>query len=170
MTLCIGTSFLAGCAASHKGENGSPTEVPESKTSVADATPSAPPIQQSPGWTTTPLPAADSVAVKQGGVPLIYLVESPGLFRVHDQTDGRDIARFNAPGRSIVRIDGRAGVVFGGETLYAGPLDPSHRFVIYLDPTGPNMARQGVFEVTPPRKGGTQSQSAGDEGGRRADH
>ena len=108
-----------------------------------------------------PLPvASQSVAVKEGSVPLVYLVEAPGVFRVHDMTSGQDLARGPAGGRSIVRLDARAGVVFGGETLYAGPLPKDHRYVIYLDPTGPNVARQGTFQLLPRRgAGGRQSQS-----------
>jgi hypothetical protein len=156
--------LVAGCATSGKAKHASPGSARATRGSgpaVAEAPPAAPFDQQSIGWTTTPLPiASQSVAVKEGAVPLVYLVESPGVFRVHDQTAGQDLARTSAVGRSIVRVDARAGVVFGGETLYAGPLPKDHRYVIYRDPTGPNMARQGTFQV-PPRRGagGTQSHS-----------
>jgi hypothetical protein len=124
----------------------------------ADAAVAAPSDQQGIGWNTTPLAvASEPVSVKEGPAPLVYLVETPGLFRVRDLTAGTDLARANAPGRSIVRIDRRTGVVFGGETLLAGPLDPDHRYAIYRDPTGPNMARQGTFQIRPPPRPRPQS-------------
>jgi hypothetical protein len=63
-----------------------------------------------------------------------------------------------------VRVEARTGVVFGRETLVPGPLDKGHRYVIYRDPTGPNMARQGTFQVRPPPKAKPQ-ESSQDRGG-----
>jgi hypothetical protein len=147
---------LVGCSANRS------TRSTEAKTPTPTKPTAGAPVQAlggQPGWSTTALPvASEPVAVKEGGVPLVYLVESPGTFRVHDQTAGQDLARGPAAGRSIVRVDGRAGVVFGRETLFAGPLATDHRYVIYRDPTGPNMARQGTFQLLPRRgAGGTQS-------------
>jgi hypothetical protein len=117
------------------------------------APPAATSDQQAVGWNTTPLAvASEPVAVKEGPAPLFYLVETPGVFRVHDLTEGKDLARADAAGRSIVRVDGRTGVVFGHETLVPGPINTEHRYVIYRDPTGPSMSRQGTFQVPPPRR------------------
>ena len=112
----------------------------------------APPPYQGAGWQTTALGGSGPVAVKEGAAPLIYLVEAGGAFRVHDQTDRRDLARARAPGRTVIRVDARKGVVFGGETLLAGPLPADHRYAIYLDATGPNFSRQGTFQPRPGRK------------------
>lgn len=149
-SVCIAVALAAGCA---KGTRRTLEPDPAAKYG-ADTVDAPTGQQQSPGWTTTPLPvASESVAVKEGSAPLVYLVESPGTFRVHDLTTGQDLARSNAAGRSIIRVDGRTGVVFGGETLFEGPLKREHRYVIFRDPTGPNMARQGVFQVRPEQNG-----------------
>ena len=158
MTACIGTSILVGCVRGKSDGTRTADALPADQ-SVADAPATVSPDQQSMGWNSLPLPiASEPVAVREGGVPLVYLVESPGVFRVHDRTAGQDLARAWAVGRSIVSVDGRAGVKFGGETLAPGPLDSDHRYVIYRDPTGPNMARQGVFQPRPSR---TQGQTGG---------
>ena len=160
LTLCLATPALCGCAA-HKSEHTAADHppAPTREVAVAESPPAAPLDQQSIGWNTAALGVrSDPVAVKEGPVPLYYLVETPGAFRVHDLTDGRDLARANAAGRSIVRVDGRTGVVFGGETLVPGPLNKGHRYVIYRDPTGPNMARQGTFQVPPPPRVNPQAE------------
>jgi hypothetical protein len=169
LTLCLATPVLCGCAA-HKSERTAVhAPAPNRDVAIAEAAPAAPPPaapldQQSIGWNTAALAVrSDPVAVKEGAVPLFYLVETPGSFRVHDLTEGRDLARVNAAGRSIVRVDGRTGVVIGGETLVPGPLNKDHRYVIYRDPTGPNMARQGTFQVPPPPR--ANPQAAQDHGG-----
>jgi len=162
MTLCLGASIVCGCAARQAPtEQGveAPVTQAEAVAEAAPASPAAPTGQQSVGWSTTPLAvASEPVAVKEGTIPLVYLVETPGMFRVHDRTEGRDVARAGAAGRSIIRVDGRSGVIFGRETLVAGPLDREHRYVIYRDPTGPNMARQGTFQLRPPPKQQQQQQ------------
>ena len=157
MTVCLGTSILFGCAATRTSDGAATADAPPAADESFAAAPDAvSPDQQSMGWNTTPLAvASEPVAVKEGGVPLVYLVESPGVFRVHDRTAGQDLARANAVARSIVSVDGRRGVVFGGETLVPGPLEADHRYVIYRDPTGPNMARQGVFQPRPGRATGS---------------
>jgi hypothetical protein len=149
--------MLSGCA-TRQTPRAATAEAPVSSSADSPQAPvdtpqAATPGQQSIGWATAPLPiASEPVAVKEGSIPLVYLVETPGVFRVRDLTAGRDLAQANAPGRSIVRIDGRAGVAIGGDTLVPGPLDREHRYVIYRDPTGPNLARQGTFQLRPPPK------------------
>jgi len=115
--------------------------------------PDAPPPQyQGAGWNTTALGGSGPVAVKEGAAPLVYLVEAGGAFRVHDQTDRKDLARGQAPGRTVIRVDARNGVVFGGETLLAGPLPADHRYAVYREATGPNFSRQGTFQPRPAKK------------------
>jgi hypothetical protein len=101
-------------------------------------------------WQTRALPSrAQSTAVKEGAAPLVYLVESGAVIRVHDQTSKRDLARGFAAPRSIVRVDGRRGVIYGDDTLLAGPLPEDHRYVIFVEPAGENVARQGVVQPRP---------------------
>jgi hypothetical protein len=100
LTLCLATPVLCGCAA-HKSERTAVDEAaaPNRDVAIAEAAPAAPPPaapldQQSIGWNAAALAVrSDPVAVKEGPVPLFYLVETPGAFRVHDLTEGKDLAR-----------------------------------------------------------------------------
>ena len=146
-------SAVAACASGRK-KTAEPVSVKTAQAShvpepAADA---APPKDQGAGWQTTALAGSGPVAVKEGTAPLVYLVEAGGSFRVHDQTDRKDLARGAAPGRTVIRVDARSGVVFGSETLLAGPLPADHRYAIYLDASGPNFTRQGTFQPRPARK------------------
>jgi hypothetical protein len=169
MTMCVGSTLLAGCAGQRKQARPATRAGAASAQARLEAPAALPADQQSVGWSATPLSVASQpVAVKEGRPPLVYLVESPGTFRVHDRTAGQDLARSVAGARSIVRVDARSGVVFGRETLLAGPLAKDHRYVIFLDPTGPNVARQGTFQVMPRKNGGgsrTRSGGQDQEGG-----
>ena len=153
----VGMWIGTGCARAPKKSPDAVAEIRSAVDAVAPslptpepATDAAPAHLQAPGWKTTPLPlGAGPVAVKQGSPPLAYLVESGGVFRVHDETDHKDLARAEALGRTIIRVDARAGVAVGRETLYAGPLPADHMYSIYLDPAGPNYSRRGVFQPRP---------------------
>ena len=102
---------------------------------------------QSTGWTSTPLPAnAEPMPVREGAAPRVYMVEGGATIRVHDLTDKRDLSRSFVPGRSIVRVDGRRGVIYGEDVAFAGPLPDDHRYVIFVEPDGENVARQGVVQ------------------------
>ena len=101
-------------------------------------------------WQSTPLPAhAEPTAVKEGVAPLVYLVEGGAMIRVRDVSANRDLARSFVPGRTIVRVDGRRGVIYGSDTVFAGPLPEGRRYVILVDPTGENVARQGTVQPGP---------------------
>jgi hypothetical protein len=101
----------------------------------------------SSAWQSTPLPSrAQSTPVKEGPAPLVYLVEAGAVIRVHDMNAKRDLTRSFVPARSIVRVDARNGVIYGDETVLPGPLAADHRYVIFVDPTGENVARQGVVQ------------------------
>ena len=98
----------------------------------------------------TPLPSmAQPTPVKEGRAPLVYLVEGGAMIRVRDETEKRDLAQSFAAARSIVRVDPRRGVIYGSETLYPGPLPADHRYSIVVDPSGENVARQGVVQPRP---------------------
>lgn len=101
-------------------------------------------------WRSTALPTnAQSMAVKEGAAPLVYRVESGATIRVHDAASKADLARGFVPAGSLVRVDARRGVLFGGENLFAGPLAEGGRYVIFVEPNGENVARQGVFRPRP---------------------
>ena len=101
-------------------------------------------------WQSTPLPArAEPTPVKEGPAPLVYLVEGGAMIRVRDVSANRDLARSFVPARAIVRVDGRRGVVYGDDTVSAGPLPEGRRYVIFVDPTGENVARQGTVQPRP---------------------
>ncbi|HRK31759.1 MAG TPA: hypothetical protein PLD59_11825 [Tepidisphaeraceae bacterium] len=70
--------------------------------------------------------------VKVGELPLVYLLEHPGEVRVVDATAGVIIIGTQAGGRTILSISADAGVTIAGRTIRAGPLDPTHRYEIYL--------------------------------------
>lgn len=96
-------------------------------------------------WQSTPLPAhAEPTVVKAGAAPLVYLVEGGVVIRVRDVSDNRDLARAAVPARTIVRVDPRQGVIYGQQTVFAGPLPEGRRYVIFVDPAGENVARQGT--------------------------
>src|SRR3954469_23122420 len=139
MMTCLGIASAAGCHGK-------------------DATPQAPtrphekPVfDVGGGWqTSSPLPQrAEPTVIKQGSAPLVYMVEAGAMVRVRDEDAKLDLARSFAAGRSIVRVDARRGVIYGEDTLVPGPLPADHRYTIYVDPTGENVARQGTFQPRP---------------------
>ena len=98
----------------------------------------------------TPLPSrAQPTPVKEGRAPLVYLVEGGATVRVRDETEKLDLTQSFAAARSIVRVDARRGVIYGEETLYPGPLPADHRYTIIVEPSGENVARQGVVQPRP---------------------
>ena len=101
-------------------------------------------------WHSTPLPAnPQPTPVKQGAAPLVYLVEGGATIRVHDLSSKLDLASGYVPARSIVRVDARRGVIYGDQVVFAGPLSDDGRYVIFVEPAGENVARQGVFQPRP---------------------
>jgi hypothetical protein len=106
--------------------------------------------EMSTAWRSTPLAVyAQPTAVKEGAAPLVYMVEGGSMIRVHDLTDQRDLARSHVPARTIVRVDGRRGVIYGDAVVFGGPLPAEHRYVIFVDSVGENVARQGVVQPRP---------------------
>ena len=112
-------------------------------------------VQEKPGelataWQSTPLPSyAEPTVVKEGAAPLVYMVEGGAVIRVRDLAGNRDLSQAFVPGRSIVRVDARRGVIYGDQTVFAGPLPDGGRYQIVVDPAGENVARQGTFQPTP---------------------
>ena len=105
---------------------------------------------RSSAWQSTPLPSrAQPTPVREGAAPLVYLVEGGATITVRDETEKRDLTQSFAAARSIVRVDARRGVIYGEETLYPGPLPADHRYTIIVEPSGENVARQGVVQPRP---------------------
>jgi hypothetical protein len=135
MVACLGVLAGSGCAARRDAK-------PQAKSGARP--------DMTTAWQTRALPSsAVPTPVKEGAAPLVYLVESGAVIRVHDQTSKRDLARSFAAPRSIVRVDGRRGVIYGDNTLFAGPLPEGHQYVIFVEPAGENVARQGVVQPRP---------------------
>jgi hypothetical protein len=95
---------------------------------------------------------ATPVTVKEGSAPLVYLTEQAQVVQVIDRTSNTLLGQAEVAPRSIVRVDERHGVVAGKETVFAGPLDPSHRYAIVVVPQGEAVVRSGRYQpVAPPR-------------------
>ena len=90
--------------------------------------------------------------VKEGEMPLAYLVESTGGIRVVDETTKQSLAQTTATGRSIVSIDELRGVSVGGINFTPGPLAADHRYAVYFDSGGftPQQDIQTSHERTDP--------------------
>ena len=86
----------------------------------------------------------EPVAVAQGPSPLVHLFDIGGPIRVVDLTSKSQLAAATIADRTLVRIDDRNGVTVGQNNLFPGPLPEGHEYVIYLDPTTPNVTRQGI--------------------------
>jgi hypothetical protein len=86
----------------------------------------------------------EAVAVTQGPTPLVHLFDIGGPIRIIDLTTKSPLVSANVPNRTLVRIDDRNGVTIGKENLLPGPLPAGHTYGIYLDPTTPNIMRQGI--------------------------
>ena len=85
-----------------------------------------------------------SVAVTEGPTPLVYLFDIGGPIRIVDLTTHAPLVSVTVPDRTLVRIDDRNGVTIGKDNLMPGPLAAGHTYGIYLDPTTPNVMRQGI--------------------------
>jgi hypothetical protein len=86
----------------------------------------------------------EPVMVTQGPTPLVYLFDIGGPIRVIDLTSKSQIAAATIGNRTLVRVDDRKGVTAGDTNLMPGPLPAGHNYGIYLDPTTPNVMRQGI--------------------------
>lgn len=83
---------------------------------------------------------ASSTPVKEGMLPLAYVVEIAATVRIVDATSGSVIATADARGRSILSVNAQ-GVTLGGTAISSEPLNSKHKYVIYLDTAGVNEIR-----------------------------
>jgi hypothetical protein len=141
LLMLLAAAVLSGCRWLHK-----PKPVPPQPTS-------APTPQVSWESTRIPVPPQPALAVKEGGLPLVYLVESSTTVRVVDETDKQDLLSVPVPARTIIAITA-GGVSVGGATMKLGPLSGDHRYAIYLASDQTNIYRNG--EIRP----GTPGQPA----------
>jgi hypothetical protein len=111
---------------------------------------SAPTPQVSWQSTAIPVPPQPPMAVKEGGLPLVYLVEIGTTVRVADETANQDLLTIPVPGRTIIAIT-EGGVSVGGATMKMGPLPDDHRYAIYLATDQTNVYRTG--EIRPGKPG-----------------
>jgi hypothetical protein len=96
-------------------------------------------------WDEQPTPfKQEPVMVTQGRTPLVHLFDIGGPVRIVDLTAKSQLAAVTVPDRTLVRVDDRNGVTIGLERVMPGPLPPGHEYGIYLDPTTPNVYRQGI--------------------------
>jgi hypothetical protein len=86
----------------------------------------------SEGITATPSPT-DATLLRAGPPPMSYMLGSGGPVRIVDATTGKRLSRKTLAPQSIILVDAQKGVVVGTDTLVKGPLDPVHRYEIWLD-------------------------------------
>lgn len=111
--------------------------------------PGEPPEKMELAWEERDIPGAAAsapVMIKEGPAPLLYLSEMAATLRVVDRSGEQVLAEAAVGPRTIVRVDPRGGVVFGGRTLWAGPLPGGRRYAIYVLPGGDNVSRTGVSQ------------------------
>jgi hypothetical protein len=133
---------LAACAAGLGCRAAEPTE--------AVVEESAMPPEMEMTWEEHPLGGvaavtARPVSVKEGPAPLVYMTEQGVTVRVVDRGSERTLAEAAVPGRTIVRVDNRTGVVAGRLTLVPGPLPAGRRYAIQVVPQGANVSRTGTM-------------------------
>jgi hypothetical protein len=122
---------------------------------------SAPTPQVSWQSTAIPVPPQPPMAVKEGGLPLVYLLEIGTTVRVTDETANEDLLTIPVPGKTIIAIT-EGGVSVGGATMKMGPLPDDHRYAIYLATDQTNIYRTGEIRPGKPAKPAPTSQQ--DEG------
>jgi hypothetical protein len=110
----------------------------------------AAPPQREMAWEERPLGGVASFAarpmpVTEGPAPLVYLTEQGVTVRVVDRGNERTLAEAAVPGRTIVRVDNRTGVVAGRQTLVPGPLPAGRRYAILIVPQGESVSRTGTM-------------------------
>lgn len=96
-------------------------------------------------WTDSPIavPAQPVLPVKQGTLPLIYMVETATMLRVADLDSGEDLLRMPVSARTVIAIDPQVGVRIGSATMKLGPLPAAHRYAIFLESSESSYYRQG---------------------------
>ena len=116
-----------------------------------------PPPRMEIGWSESDVRGGGGsgpMAIREGGTPLVYLADMAGTYRVVERMGGggiggggeRVLAQGRVGPRTIVRVDARNGVVFGRQTLLAGPLPAGRRYAILMVPDGESVSRTGVSQ------------------------
>jgi hypothetical protein len=125
---------LSGCKAGAKKQQQQATAQPP---------PEVPKPQET--WTDTPMavPVQPVSPVKQGTLPLVYMVETATMVRVADLDSGQDLLRMPVAARTVVAVDPHVGVRVGSATMKLGPLPAEHRYAIFLESSESNFYRQG---------------------------
>jgi hypothetical protein len=95
---------------------------------------------------------ASEVPVKEGPAPLVYLTSQGENVRVVDRTANRVLGEMPVPARTIIRVDQRTGVVFGKQTLVAGPLPAGRRYGILVVPSDESTVRTGRMQQVEPKR------------------
>lgn len=143
LCLLAAPALGAGCQSKHQA------------TAKREPLPEAPPkLVETWETGTVSVPRGGAPAVMaQGRPPLAYIADAGGTVRVADRTAGRDLATAPVPPRTLVRVDGRRGVIFGSDQLLKGPLAVDHEYVIYLEnDAGANVVRRGTFRPGQPEQ------------------
>jgi hypothetical protein len=113
--------------------NGAKQQPPTETAAAPDF--STPPVQT----TVTPIAVRQmDLPVKEGTMPLFYLVETTGGVRVVDMATHQALAQTMARSHSIVAVDENRGVSIGDTIFTPGPLPADHRYGVYFDPGGFN--------------------------------
>jgi hypothetical protein len=93
---------------------------------------SAPPTGASVG--TTPKPSdPKSTQLRDGMLPMTYMLGGGGKIRIVDATTKKQIARTTAPPQAAIHVNADRGVVVNDKTITNGPLPKDHRYEIWLD-------------------------------------
>ncbi len=86
--------------------------------------------------------------VVQGGLPLVYLVESAGQIRVTDVLAGRDLGVFAVRSGQIVRVS-TTGVVIGTTRVVDGPLTGVFAITVVPPITNPTATQERINTPVP---------------------
>ncbi len=79
--------------------------------------------------------------VRQGPLPLVYMVESHVTVTVTDATSGAQLAAAPAEPATLVRVEPKRGVFFNTRQIVPGPLDPQHNYAIFVQMDGASSIR-----------------------------
>jgi hypothetical protein len=94
--------------------------------------------------------SAKPTVIKQGQLPLVYLVDSYGTFVINDATAKQSLVTTGVPKNMIIRVDARSGVVVGNETLVPGPLPGDHQYNIVRGVAAENESSGGYVSPAVP--------------------
>ena len=97
--------------------------------------------------TERPLPrVVEPTLITSGTLPLVYISEAEAVLRFTDLSADVEIVRARVPARQLVRIDARRGILIGESVLHPGPLNPDHRYGVWLSPGNEDYIRQTTIK------------------------